>query len=116
MWFDLRLGTKDLVQLSGPGGFDVPIETLGWFECRLGVVQVLRCKCLFPLIHLCWCPGANSIKPRRKLYSLGREGTRKIETRGPLLSEEAMKVHAASGCWRGCPATETAPPAKRQKS
>ncbi|CAE7871107.1 unnamed protein product [Symbiodinium sp. KB8] len=54
--------SEDLVQLSGPGGFDVPLE---------------------------------------KLYGMGREGTRKIEIHGPVLSEEAMKIHAASGCWRG---------------
>jgi tRNA(Arg) A34 adenosine deaminase TadA len=51
-----------LEQVSGPGGFDVPIE---------------------------------------QLYDLGRPGTRKIEVVGPLLEEEAMKVHKESGIWKG---------------
>jgi tRNA(adenine34) deaminase len=50
----------ELEVLSGPGGFDIPIE---------------------------------------QLYSMGRAGARKIEIVGPLLSDEAMKVHRESGIW-----------------
>lgn len=52
----------DMVKVSGPGGFDIPIE---------------------------------------KLYSMGREGTRKIECVGPILCDEAMKVHKECGVWMG---------------
>jgi isopenicillin N synthase-like dioxygenase len=55
--------SEQLVELAGPGGFDIPVETL---------------------------------------YSMGREGTRMIEVVGPLLAEQAMKVHAESGRWPGC--------------
>jgi isopenicillin N synthase-like dioxygenase/tRNA(Arg) A34 adenosine deaminase TadA len=54
--------------LSGPGGFDIPVE---------------------------------------QLYQMGREGTRDIQVVGPLLAEEAMKVHAESNCWPGCPSQTT---------
>jgi tRNA(Arg) A34 adenosine deaminase TadA len=53
---------QEMEKVSGPGGFDIPIE---------------------------------------KLYSMGREGTRKIECVGPILCEEAMKVHKESGVWAG---------------
>jgi len=52
-----------LEELSGPGGFDIPVK---------------------------------------QLYEMGRAGTRKLEVVGPLLEEEAMKVHRESGIWKGC--------------
>lgn len=54
--------SEELTKISGPGGFDVPVD---------------------------------------QLYSMGRPGTRKIEVVGPLLSDEAMKVHQDSGIWQG---------------
>ena len=53
----------ELEQLSGPGGFDIPVQ---------------------------------------QLYAMGRPGTRKLEVLGPLLRQEAMKVHKESGIWKGC--------------
>eukprot|EP00978_Attheya_sp_CCMP212_P027408 scaffold91729_cov42-Attheya_sp.AAC.3 len=49
-------------------------------------------------------PGGVDV-PVRSLYDMGRPGTRKIEIIGPLLSNEAMKVHKDSGIWKGCAAT-----------
>jgi isopenicillin N synthase-like dioxygenase/tRNA(Arg) A34 adenosine deaminase TadA len=43
-------------------------------------------------------PGGLDI-PLSDVYAMGREGTRTIEVVGPMLSEEAMAVHEASGCW-----------------
>lgn len=45
-------------------------------------------------------PGGFDI-PVKEIYSLGRPGTRQLEIEGPLLSEEAMKVHRESGIWKG---------------
>jgi tRNA(Arg) A34 adenosine deaminase TadA len=38
----------------------------------------------------------------RKLYGMGRSGTRKMEVEGPLLAKEASQVHAESGIWMTC--------------
>jgi isopenicillin N synthase-like dioxygenase/tRNA(Arg) A34 adenosine deaminase TadA len=46
-------------------------------------------------------PGGLDI-PLEQVYKMGREGARKIEVVGPMLSDEAMKVHQESGCWPGC--------------
>lgn len=45
-------------------------------------------------------PGGFDI-PVKQLYDMGRPGTRKIEVVGPLLEDEAMKIHKESGIWRG---------------
>jgi tRNA(adenine34) deaminase len=59
--------SEELTEISGPGGFDVPVH---------------------------------------HLYGLGREGMRKIEVLGPLLSDEALEVHRKSGIWnKGAPKT-----------
>lgn len=52
--------SEELEELSGPGGFDIPVK---------------------------------------KLYQMGRPGMRNIDIEGPLLSAEAMQVHANSGVW-----------------
>jgi tRNA(Arg) A34 adenosine deaminase TadA len=51
-------------------------------------------------------PGGFGI-PVGQLYSMGRPGTRKIEVAGPLLSEEAMRVHKDSGIWKGSGSTDS---------
>jgi tRNA(Arg) A34 adenosine deaminase TadA len=35
----------------------------------------------------------------RELYKMGRPGTREIEIHGPLMDQDALKVHKESGVW-----------------
>lgn len=56
------ISSEQLEELSGPGGFDIPLQ---------------------------------------QLYDMGRPGMRKMSVVGPLLSEQAMKVHESSGIWKG---------------
>lgn len=66
-----------------------------------GVGRVVFGASSLELEETCSGPGGFDI-PVKELYGMGRPGMHKVEVVGPLLSEQAMKVHKNSGIWKGC--------------